>query len=73
MSLADAHDRVERVGPGSGRLMAHLLGQFGVGELAPMERDGLTLILQGHHRLWSQQRGVLEARRWRLRPRVGSR
>jgi len=53
--------------------MAHLLGQFGVGELAPMERDGLTLILQGHHRLWSQQRGVLEARRWRLRPRVGSR
>jgi hypothetical protein len=54
-------------------LMAHLLGQFGVGELAPMERDGLTLILQGHHRLWSQHRGVLEARRWSLWPRVGSR
>jgi hypothetical protein len=53
--------------------MAHLLGRLGVEELAPMEGDGLTLILHGQHRLWSQRRGVLEASRWSLRPRTGSR
>jgi hypothetical protein len=60
-------------GPGAAGLMARLLGQMGVGELAPMEGDGLALILHGQHRLWSQRRGVLDARRWSMQPRSGSR
>jgi hypothetical protein len=64
MSVTDAEDRLQRLGPEAAGLMARVLGQFGVGELAPMERHGLTLLLHGQHRLWSQQGGVLEARRW---------
>lgn len=52
-------------------LMAHLLGQFGVGELAPREQDGWAIMLHGDHVLWSERRGAAAAQRWSLRPKVG--
>lgn len=54
-------------------VMSRLLWQLGVGELAPLERDGWTLLGQGNHVLWSQTRGVHEGRTWSLVPKVGSR
>ncbi|WP_139335055.1 hypothetical protein [Mycobacterium sp. GA-1841] len=52
--------------------MSRLLWQLGVGELAKLERDGWTLLGQGNHVLWSQQRGVHEGKRWSLTQPVGS-
>lgn len=54
-------------------LMSRMLWQMGVGELALLERDGWTLLGQGAHVLWSETRGVAEARRWSLAPTSGSR
>lgn len=57
--------------------LAHLLGQFGVGELCLIEtgrgHEGLALLMHGYHILWSELRGVAQARYWSLRPRSGSR
>jgi hypothetical protein len=38
----------------SATLVTHLLGQFGVGELAKRGRQGWTLVLHGDHVLWSE-------------------
>jgi hypothetical protein len=73
LPLALAEIASSEWGPGAAGLMARLLGQICVGELAPMKGDGLALILHGQHRLGSQRRGVLEAQRWSLQPRFGSR
>jgi hypothetical protein len=52
-------------------LMAHLLGQLGVGELAPTDREGWALTMHGNHVLWSEKYGVRAAARWSLRPKIG--
>jgi hypothetical protein len=60
------------LGGSDGWLMAHLLGQFGVGELSPFEREGWALTVHDHI-VWSEQRGVAAGARWSLRPRLGGR
>ena len=55
------------------RLISRLLWEFGVGELAQLDRHGWTLLGQGDHILWSETHGVHEARRWSLTPKIGSR
>ncbi len=64
----------ERAGPGSAvwilpRVMSHL----GVGELREVERTGLTFLLQGSHRIWSETHGVECGARWSLKRHFGSR
>jgi hypothetical protein len=54
-------------------VMSRLLWQLGVGELAHLVGEGWTLLAQGDHALWSQRRGVFEAKRWSLLPKAGSR
>jgi hypothetical protein len=56
----------------AGWLMAHLLGQFGVGELMPVEKEGWALTVHGDQILWSQRRGPAEAQRRSLHPKVGN-
>ena len=60
-------------------LHARLLWQLGVGELcyrtdgrSAWRPNGWELIAAGDHTLWTARRGVLQARHWKLRPRVGS-
>lgn len=50
-----------------------LIWQLGVGELAYLDRDGWTLLGQSNHVLWSEARGVHEAKRWDMSPKLGSR
>jgi len=57
-------------------VLGHFLGQLGVGELCFLGgkwHRGWTLLIHGHHRLWSEAHGVEEARRRTIRPKVGSR
>lgn len=58
---------------GTGFSLSHLFGQFRVGELRNTQRYGWTLILNGHHRQWSQRRGVEYAKYTRFVPATGSR
>ncbi len=58
-------------GGDNGWLMAHLLGQFGVGELAPRHEEGWTLSIHDNHILWSERQGVAAAKRWSLRRKLG--
>jgi hypothetical protein len=53
--------------------IAHLLGQFAVGELCHLKGRGWTLLKHGWHVLWSERYGVEEAKRQTIRPKVGSR
>jgi hypothetical protein len=53
--------------------MAHLLGQFTVGELCDVRFYGWTLLIHGSHRLWPERDGVREARHRTIKPKVGSR
>lgn len=55
-----------------GFMIAHLLGQCGVGELAPFEREGWAMVMYGDHVMWSERRGVVEAKHRSLRPHLGS-
>jgi hypothetical protein len=57
----------------SGFFIPRFLWQLGVGELVKIEDDGWTLVAQGDHILWSQQRGVYQAKRWSIAPKLGSR
>lgn len=50
-----------------------LLGQFNVGFLCLYEGTGLSFVLQGRHRIWSERYGVESGRRWSLRSRIGNR
>ena len=72
----------ERIGPGDPTqptltdpafFVPRFLWQLGVGELAKLEGDGWTLLGQGNHVLWSQRRGVADAKRWGLTPKAGNR
>lgn len=54
-------------------LITHFLGQFTVGELSYLRHYGWTLRIHGHHRLWSEEEGIREARYRTLIPKVGSR
>lgn len=54
------------------RLVFRLLGHLGVGELAPFDGEGWALVRHGEHVLWSERRGVAEAKRSSLLPKVGS-
>ncbi|MEH0938324.1 hypothetical protein [Micromonospora psammae] len=60
-------------GIGRAQLLAHLLGQFRVGELTRTEQEGWSILMHDTHVMWSQARGVREGRRWGLRPPVGNR
>ncbi|MEW1907243.1 hypothetical protein AB0442_02145 [Kitasatospora sp. NPDC085895] len=50
-----------------------LLAQFSVGYVALYRGYGLSLVLQGTHKIWSERYGVREGRNWSLHKRVGSR
>lgn len=54
-------------------LVMRMLGQLGVGEIIETRHYGLTLMLHGSHRLWSERDGVVFGRQWTLRVKVGSR
>ncbi|MBC6451284.1 hypothetical protein [Actinokineospora xionganensis] len=54
-------------------VMSRLLWRLGIGELANLEGEGWALLGQGNHVLWSERRGVHEARRWSLKRKFGSR
>lgn len=60
-------------GGNDGWLMAHLLGQFGVGELSPRHDEGWALSIHDNHILWSERQGVAAAKRWSLRRKIGGR
>lgn len=55
------------------KAVGHLLGQMRIGELVKLHKYGWSLLLHTHHRQWSETEGVVEARRTRLRPKIGSR
>lgn len=50
-----------------------LMGHYGIGSLALYGGPGLSFVLQGRHRIWSERFGVEAGRHWTLRPRVGHR
>ncbi|MGY2080128.1 hypothetical protein [Modestobacter sp. SYSU DS0657] len=54
-------------------LVARMLWQLGVGQLFPIEHYGWTILGQARHVLWSERAGVMEAARWNLHLRLGSR
>jgi hypothetical protein len=54
-----------------GWLMAHLLGQVGVGELGKTRNNGWTLRLSGEN-VWTQRYGPRRSG-WHLTPKAGSR
>jgi hypothetical protein len=54
-------------------VIPRMLGQLGVGEIVNYAGYGLTIQLQGGHRLWSEWDGVREGDRWSLKVKSGSR
>jgi hypothetical protein len=50
-----------------------LLSQFSVGSLGLYKRAGLSFVMQGRHRIWSERFGVEHGKRWNVKPRTGHR
>lgn len=55
------------------RILNAVMGQLGIGELREDARYGWSLFLHGHHRLWSERKGVEEGRRYWLKRSFGNR
>jgi hypothetical protein len=58
---------------GNGMFIRNFMGQMGVGELVNQPYRGLTFLLHGHHRVWSEHTGVESGRRYSLKRKVGAR
>jgi len=54
-------------------VMNRVMGQLGLGELKRLAHYGLSFTMHGQHRIWSQNRGVEEGRRWTMERVFGSR
>lgn len=57
---------------GSGMFLRNFLGQMGIGELTEEGRYGLSFLLHGHHRIWSQCGDVEMGKHWNLKRKFGS-
>lgn len=66
-------DYAEGFRNGIGYLMAGVMGQNNVGELAHSQHLGWAFLINGHHRIWSQKYGLGEGARNKLIRQVGSR
>jgi len=51
--------------------LRNLMGQIKIGELT-QTHGGLTMLLHGHHRIWSEQEGVSMGKHWPLERTFGS-
>lgn len=58
---------------GNEMFVRNFMGQMGVGELKNLQNYGLTILLHGHHRIWSEQRGLESGRYYNLVRKFGSR
>lgn len=54
-------------------LLPRVMAQLGVGELKELDNYGLTITLNDSHRMWSEENGVEEGKRWALERKFGSR
>jgi len=69
-SLVDA---VSRNVLGNEMFVRNFMGQMGVGELKEIPKYGLSILLHGHHRIWSQHVGLESGRHYNLKRKFGSR
>jgi hypothetical protein len=51
----------------------NFMGQMGIGEINYQPRYGLSIVLHGHHRIWSEAKGVEHGKTYTLSRRFGSR
>lgn len=51
----------------------NLMGQMGIGEIKSLPLYGLSILLHGHHRIWSIKKGVEYGKSYTLVKRFGSR
>jgi hypothetical protein len=58
---------------GNAMFVRNFMGQMGIGELKDLPGYGLTFLLHGHHRLWSERQGVESGQHYNLRRKFGSR
>ena len=58
---------------GNEMFVRNFMGQLGIGELKELPYYGLTFLLHGHHRIWSEDRGVESGKQYSLIKKFGSR
>lgn len=58
---------------GNPMFVTNFMGQLGIGELKEAPEYGLAFLLHGHHRIWSEQKGVEYGKHYTLKRKFGSR
>ncbi len=53
--------------------LPHMMAHLGIGEVKPLPYHGLTFLLNGSHRVWSEIGGVADGKRMKLKREFGSR
>ncbi len=51
----------------------NFMGQLGIGEIKNLKNYGLSILLHGHHRIWSASQGVEFGKHYTLKKQFGSR